>query len=449
MSNRDNLDRSLARHANPPAEQVESAVSRVWGNLAPEAREKKDSTVFGFAEDGPARRSRSMMLIAAAALAAGLLVSLWPRGPHAFLENGDRVAFGEVFRSPDGAALSLPDGSRIEIRSGAELTLESVDDGTLIRLNAGSILVRAAKQVNRHLYVQTRDMMVSVLGTVFLVETEEAGSRVVVIAGKVLAEHAGTAKVLVAGEQVSTTPTRAVTQVPAVPAPTVVGPPKFEVVAIRPSQETHTSSKIEARNERVTIDNMSLRMIILYAYGIRDYQLSGPGNLTTDRYYVDAKAPAGTPNSRLSGMLQAMLVGRFNMMLKREMRNTPVYALRQTSGGIKIREMDAAQQVRGMGQGAAGGGAGVPGMVTNSTIGTMETLADSLSRRTDRPVVDRTGLTGRYTIQLAYVPESALRDGMIGPSLDMALEQLGLKLDPTTAPVEFLDVEHIEKPSPN
>jgi uncharacterized protein (TIGR03435 family) len=448
MSNRDNLDRSLARHSNPPAEQVESAVTRVWGNLAPEVRDTAESTAFGFVEDRPARRSQRIVLIAAAALAAGLLLSLWPRGPHALLENGDRVAFGEVYRSPAGAALTLPDGSRVEIRSAAELTLESTD-GTRIRLNSGSIIVRAAKQVNRHLYVQTRDMMVSVLGTVFLVETEEAGSRVVVIEGKVLAEHAGTAKVLVAGEQVSTTPTRAVTQVPGAPPPAVVGPPKFEVVAIRPSDVTHTSSRSDTKNERVTIENMNLRQIIRHAYDVEDYQISGPGMLTTDRYYVDAKAPSGTPNSGLYPMLQSMLVDRFKMVLKREMRNTPVYALRQTNGGIKIKELAAGEQTSGMGQADPGGGGVMPGMRTSSSIGTMKGLADNLSRHTDRPVVDRTGLTGRYMIVLQYVPESALRDGIVGPSLDMALEQLGLRLDQTTAPIEFLDVEHIEKPSPN
>jgi uncharacterized protein (TIGR03435 family) len=434
------------------AEDVQAAVDRAWGGLASQSKSVADEVLRDLKPfpRPSAIPSRSIRLVAAAAvLAAGLLLSLWPRGPHALLENGGRVVFGDVFRAPDGAALTLPDGSRVEIRSAAELALESTDDGTRIRLNTGSILVRAAKQINRHLYVQTRDLMVSVLGTVFLVETEEAGSRVVVIEGRVLAEQAGTAKVLVAGEQVSTTPARAVTQGQAAPAPAAVGPPRFELVSIRPSDVTHTSSMSDAKNERVTIENMNLRQIIRYAYDVEDYQISGPGMLTTDRYHINAKAPPGTPNSGLYPMLQSMLVDRFKMVLKREMRNTPVYALRQTNDGIKIKELAAGEQTSGVGQADPGGVGLVPGMRTSTSTGTMKGLADSLSRRTDRPVVDRTGLTGRYTIALQYVPESALRDGMVGPSLDMALEQLGLKLDQIRVPIEFLEIEHIEKPSPN
>jgi uncharacterized protein (TIGR03435 family) len=439
------------------AEDVQVAVDRAWRNLGAQADTVPDEVLRDLQPFAPlARRSSSGIWLAAAAavLAAAVLLSLWPRGPHARLENGDRVAFGEVFRSPDGAALTLPDGSRVEVRSGAELTLVSTDDGMRIRLNSGTIVVTAAKQLNRHLYVQTRDMMVSVVGTVFLVEAGETGSRVVVIEGKVRVEQGGTEKVLIAGEQLSTVPTRAVTQGPTAVPPAVVSPPEFEVEAIRPSEETHTGASIEAKNERVTIKNMNLRMIIRYAYDVKEYQLSGPGVLTTDRYSVQAKAPSGTPNSQLNAMLQAMLADRFKLALKRETRDMPVYALVQAKDGIKIKEMDANQLVSsssGRGMGAAGGGAEgvVPGMVTSSMVGTMETLANNLSRYTDRPVLDRTGLTGRYTLFLGYVPESALRDGVVGPSLDMALERLGLKLNPITAPLEFLEVEHIEKPSPN
>jgi uncharacterized protein (TIGR03435 family) len=357
MSNRDNLDQSLARHANPPAEQVESAVARVWGNLAPEARDTTASTVFGFAEDRPARRLRSTVLIAVAALLlVGVvfaeIVRKTPRGPH---------AFGE---------------------------------------------------------------------------------------GKVLVPQRDTA-ILTAGEQVSTASARTVTQVPAVPPPAAPRPPEFEVVAIRPSDVTHTSSMSDAKNERVTIENMNLRQIIRHAYDVEDYQISGPGKLATDRYYIDAKAPAGTPNSGLYPMLQPMLVDRFKMVLKREIRNTPVYALRQTSGGIKVKELAAYEQSSGMGQADPGNGGVVPGIRTSSSTGTMKNLAVSLSRRTDRPVVDRTGLTGRYTIVLQYVPESARQDGVLGPSLDMALEQVGLRLERINAPIEFLEVEQIEKPTPN
>jgi len=460
------------------AEEVQGAVDRAWGSLQAQADAVPDEVLRDLQPFRRASRvsSRAVWLAAAAVLAVASLVSLWPRGPYALLENGDRVAFSEVFRAPDGtgAAFTLADGSHVELRSSSEITLESSDDGVRIRLNRGSVIVTAAKQRHGHLYVVTKDLTVSVVGTVFLVSVEAEGSRVAVIEGEVNVQEGEKTKTLLAGEQVSTAPTMAVrsvaeeiswsrqakahmalrtpVQVQTVSPPPVASPLEFDVAAIHPSQETNMGSRIDAKNDRVTIENMNLKMIIRYAYDVRDYQISGPGILTTARYSVQAKAPPGTPNSQLYPMLQSMLVKRFKMVLKRETRETPVYALRETKDGIKVKALDAAERLSGSGgngQGAAGGRGGVPGMVTSSMTGTMEALANSLSRFTDRPVVDRTGLTGRYTIFLGYVPESALRDGVLGPSLDMALEELGLKLERIRAPMEFLEVEDIGKPSEN
>ena len=84
-----------------------------------------------------------------------------------------------------GAVLALADGSRVEMRSQSELSLERADDGVRIRLRTGSIIVNAAKQPSGHLYVQTKDVTVSVVGTMFLVNAETDGSRVAVIEGEV------------------------------------------------------------------------------------------------------------------------------------------------------------------------------------------------------------------------------------------------------------------------
>ena len=67
----------------------------------------------------------------------------------------------------------------------------------------------------------------------------------------------------------------------------------------------------------------------------------------------------------------------------------------------------------------------------------------------DRPVVDRTGLTGHYFEEFSYVPDAALRQGAVGPSLFDAINELGLKLEPVRASLEFLIIEHVEKPSDN
>jgi uncharacterized protein (TIGR03435 family) len=84
--------------------------------------------------------------------------------------------------------------------------VERADDGMRIRLHTGSIIVNAAKQPSGHLYVQTKDMTVSVIGTVFLVNAEANGSRVAVIEGEVRVREGSTDTRLHPGEQVSTSP---------------------------------------------------------------------------------------------------------------------------------------------------------------------------------------------------------------------------------------------------
>jgi uncharacterized protein (TIGR03435 family) len=121
------------------------------------------------------------------------------------LRQGDSIDASKVVHSNGGAGavLALGDGSRVEMRSQSELSLERADDGMRIRLRTGSIIVNAAKQPRGHLYVQTTDMTVSVVGTIFLVNAETDGSRVAVIEGEVRVREAKTETKLRPGEQVS------------------------------------------------------------------------------------------------------------------------------------------------------------------------------------------------------------------------------------------------------
>src|SRR5262249_55701969 len=91
------------------------------------------------------------------------------------LQAGERIAVGDVVRSNGGGGctLVLADGSRVEMRSQSELSLERAGDGERIHLRTGGVIINAAKQGSGHLYVQTKDITVSVVGTVFLVNAEE------------------------------------------------------------------------------------------------------------------------------------------------------------------------------------------------------------------------------------------------------------------------------------
>jgi uncharacterized protein (TIGR03435 family) len=102
-----------------------------------------------------------------------------------------------------GAVLALTDGSRIEMRSHSELSFERADDGVRLRLASGGIIVNAAKQRTGHLYVQTKDMTVSVVGTVFVVNADNEGSRVAVIEGEVRVQQGATETKLRPGEHVA------------------------------------------------------------------------------------------------------------------------------------------------------------------------------------------------------------------------------------------------------
>jgi uncharacterized protein (TIGR03435 family) len=122
---------------------------------------------------------------------------VWPRGVRVY-------AAGD-----DGLQVTLADDSRVEMRAHSELTVGHAADGILIDLKKGDIIVTAAEQRDGHLYVQTKDMTIAVVGTVFLVNVGQDGSRVAVIEGEVRVRERNLETRLRPGQQVSTSPTLA------------------------------------------------------------------------------------------------------------------------------------------------------------------------------------------------------------------------------------------------
>jgi uncharacterized protein (TIGR03435 family) len=104
------------------------------------------------------------------------------------------------------AVVPLTDGSQVEVHSASELAIAQTPDGMRLLLTRGSVIVTAAKQRAGHFYVETRDMTVTVTGTIFFVSAEEAGSRVAVIEGQVQVQQNGVLKTLGVGKQFSTNP---------------------------------------------------------------------------------------------------------------------------------------------------------------------------------------------------------------------------------------------------
>jgi uncharacterized protein (TIGR03435 family) len=198
------------------------------------------------------------------------------------------------------------------------------------------------------------------------------------------------------------------------------------------------------------IENFRLGDLITYAYDIKDYELFGePHWADIDRYNISAKGPDGSSLTRnvARPMMQALLADRFHLKLHTEMKEMAVYALVVAKGGPKFREsLPGAQQLLTLQS------KGKAAMMLTVTRGDMAQLAGQFSKRNgvDRPTVDKTGLTGTYDYKLEWGDDTAAgADSGVTSVFTAFQEQLGLKLEPTKAPVEVLMVDHAEKPSEN
>jgi uncharacterized protein (TIGR03435 family) len=211
---------------------------------------------------------------------------------------------------------------------------------------------------------------------------------------------------------------------------------------------------------------VSLLDLVGKAYDIDIARISGAADwMAKDRYQVMATVPKGTPKDQIPRLLQALLAERFKLSVRRDSKMTRVYALVPAKGGPKMKpseiEIDPARGAfEGIGKLTAPilmGPNGRAGLCCGlaELQASMERFAFLLSAVTDRPVQDETGLQGLFDISLQWSPEnSASPDDAAsipsGPSIYTALpEQLGLKLEPRTASLEYLIVEHAEKPTGN
>jgi uncharacterized protein (TIGR03435 family) len=250
--------------------------------------------------------------------------------------------------------------------------------------------------------------------------------------------------------------------------------PAFEVASVK----RNTSGSMNVRsstlpNGTYVAANAPLRSIILMAYQLRPYQLiGGPGWLDSDRFDVNARAPAQAPASDLLLMLRTLLADRFALATHAETREHPIYALvlARNDGrlGPGLRPSTSTCPAPPGTAPVASQPAQRPrcGITMSTAKGTllgggrtMAELAAALAMfAIDRPIVDRTGVSGRFEIDLEWTPQvlqSATPDGGAatasdGPSIFTALtSQLGLRLQSTRGPVEVLVIDRVEPPTPD
>jgi len=234
------------------------------------------------------------------------------------------------------------------------------------------------------------------------------------------------------------------------PAP----PRAFEVASIRPHEgPLHTILGFSSSGTRVMLEGYLPVYLVMEAYKLKIYQVSfAPSAPHPDDDYYDIVAKAegdGAPTrDEFRPMLQKLLADRFNLKFHREMQEKPVYALVVGKNGPKFKESAPDATYSGYG-GVNGRNQYMKGSKVN-----MEWLAEMIPNIAfvDRPVVDKTGLTGTYDLRLEATPEFRINnnpDPADISAFSAIQDQLGLKLEPQEAMVEILVVDHIEKPSAN
>jgi uncharacterized protein (TIGR03435 family) len=227
--------------------------------------------------------------------------------------------------------------------------------------------------------------------------------------------------------------------------------PAFDVASVKVSGAARANDKT-ALKERIAVEPNALTMTsvrlitcIAWAYGVDEYQVSGPGWLESERYDIVARADGPVPGEELRQILRTLLKERFRLEMHSEQKDLPVYALLPGKGGAKL-------------QAAQGDGKPTLSIDGGSMVFHNYSLADwakwaSVGRAfgLDRPVVDNTALAGRYNFSMKLADsgkelKTSLREGQQDPAIYRdALRALGLRLELRKGPRQVIVVDHAGK----
>jgi len=239
--------------------------------------------------------------------------------------------------------------------------------------------------------------------------------------------------------------------------------PEFEVASIRPDNGQMNVQLLWLPGGRLSASGITATLLIGVAYSVKDFQIfGGPSWTGRDQYSIDAKPGVASRKGPILSLyltrqqreseegklrIQSLLAERFQLRIHRETREEQVYSLIVAKNGPKLQKSkfdDGAPEN------------GVPGLqmhpyqLTGTKV-SIHYLAEELSRRLSRDVIDQTGLDGEYDFNLRWVPDVGDGDSLPdGPSIFTALqEQMGLKLESSKSPVDVLVIDHVERPSAN
>lgn len=226
--------------------------------------------------------------------------------------------------------------------------------------------------------------------------------------------------------------------------------PAFEVVSVKSNGSGQAAMRLTAPpgTGRFDATNVSARILILNAHGLRDFQLAGaPAWTESERFDVAGRTAAPATRDEISAMVRSLLADRFKLRTHRETREMPVYALvaaaadKRLGPGLNVSTAETRTRIS-------------PTSISAVSM-TMTRLALTLSGIVGRVVTNDTGLQGAYDLELTFAPEGPLPPAAPpadpdAPSIFTALrEQLGLRLEGRRGPVEVLVVDGIERPTPD
>jgi len=227
-----------------------------------------------------------------------------------------------------------------------------------------------------------------------------------------------------------------------------VGQPVFEVASVHASQggkgEGSRRENIQVSPGSLNMRNVSVKSAIRWAYHVMDYQVTGPDWINFDRYDIAAKAAEAAADDQLRLMLQALLAERFKLTLHKETKELPAYLLVAAKGGLKFHESQT--------------GDGEPVVNPDKTRMTVEVkgvpaaqFVEMLSNVLHAPVINKTGLSGRYDASVnfgKYMQDVSGKEGAFDPTamiINGLQEELGLRLESKKLPIDLLIIDHVEK----
>jgi uncharacterized protein (TIGR03435 family) len=237
--------------------------------------------------------------------------------------------------------------------------------------------------------------------------------------------------------------------------------PSFDVATIKPNDSGASSIQGLTMNGRnFATRNSSLADLIGFAYEVQAKQIvGGPDWLDKDRYDIAAVPDQeGAPNvQQLRVMVQKLLASRFNLKFHHDQRDLSAYVLTVGKNGQKLTPTQLKGSLPGMGM--RPGNTGLTLVMANARLTDFTGFLQMIVL--DRPVVDRTGITGRFDYSVTFTPDDSEFNGHppklpqteasdSSPNLFAAIqEQLGLKLDAQKTSVDVIAIDHVEKPSAN